>query len=83
MGMKHFQTRCLKVPRSLLVLLTLAAGACGAWQRVGREVAEPDPTTYVTPLFDLEGVYNGMGLFAAQGALPFTGSLHSRSSVCR
>jgi GWxTD domain-containing protein len=76
MGMTHFHTRCLQAPRSLLMLLTLAAGACGAWQRVGREVAEPDPTTYVTPLFDLEGVYNGMGLFGAQGTLPFTGSLH-------
>lgn len=74
--MTPYTDRLIGLRRSLLLLLPLAVGACGGWQRVGRAVSEPDPTTYVTPLFDLEGLYASMGLFAAPNPLPFAGSLH-------
>lgn len=74
--MKSHCARCSRLCRWLPLLMSLGVGACGAWQRVGREVAEPDPTTYVTPLFDLAAVYDGMGLLAATGELGFAGGIH-------
>ncbi len=65
-------TRAWVIPVAFLI-----GGACGSWQRVGREVAPPDPSTYVSPLFDLTRVYGEMGLLAATGELPFAGSVHS------
>ncbi len=65
-------TRAWVIPVALLI-----GGACGSWQRVGREAAPPDPSTYVSPLFDLAEIYGDMGLLAATGGLPFAGSLHS------
>lgn len=56
------------------VLLGLVVAGCGRWQRVGRETPAPDPSTYVSRLFDLTPVYRGMGLFAANDGVPFVAS---------
>jgi GWxTD domain-containing protein len=60
---------------AVLVLLLLVVGACGKWTRVGRDAPPPDPSTYVSRLFDLTSVYRGMGLLASDGAVPFVASL--------
>ena len=64
--------RAWVVPLALMI-----GGGCGSWQRVGREAAPPDPSVYVSPLFDLTEVYGEMGLLAASGELPFAGSFHT------
>jgi GWxTD domain-containing protein len=47
------------------LLVATATAACGSWQRVGGEVPPPDPSTYVSRLFDVTAVYREMGLLAA------------------
>lgn len=65
----------LFVRSALVVALGVAVAGCGRWQRIGREAPPPDPSTYVSRLFDLTTVYRGMGLLAADGNLPFVASV--------
>jgi GWxTD domain-containing protein len=55
--------------------LLVVVGACGTWTRVGRDAPPPDPSTYVSRLFDLTSVYRGMGFLASDGAVPFVASV--------
>lgn len=57
--------RLVRCHAAAAALLAAATAACGSWQRVGGDAPPPDPSTYVSRLFDLTAVYRGMGLLAA------------------
>ena len=49
--------------------------ACGSWQRVGTDDAQPRPGTTMPRLFDATSVYRSMGALVGGGALPFVASV--------
>jgi GWxTD domain-containing protein len=56
-------------------MVLVGAMACGSWQRVGTDDAQPRPGTTMPRLFDATSVYRSMGALVGGGALPFVASV--------
>lgn len=59
---------------ALAVLLGVAVGACGTWQRVGSQPA-PSPERELAQVLDMPSVYRRLGRLAAGAPLPFVGNV--------